>query len=85
MSNAARKHRKRMRKVWGYPHTEIVRTETRVEFYGHGMGRYQHPTREGIPYGRSKQPNLNAMLPTVAQVERTALMIAAAREGGGWR
>lgn len=47
--------------------------------------RYQHPTREGVPYGRSRQPNLANMVPTPQRIAETAAMVAAAREGwGGW-
>lgn len=49
MSTAARKARKRIRKRWNYESAEATRSYPIA-------GPYQHPTREGIPYGRSKQP-----------------------------
>lgn len=47
--------------------------------------RYQHPTRDGVPYGRSKPPSLADMMPSPERIAATAAMVAAAREGwGGW-
>ncbi|PCN46977.1 hypothetical protein Csp2054_14130 [Curtobacterium sp. 'Ferrero'] len=47
MSTAARKERKRIRRRWGYESAEATQSYPIA-------GPYQHPRREGIPYGRSK-------------------------------
>ena len=81
MSNAARKARKRNRQAVLWAASDF---ENSAEWIEQEAPAYQHPTREGIPYGNSKQPNLSASLPSAKQIEQTARMVAAAREGALW-
>jgi hypothetical protein len=55
MSNAARKARKRFRMLTIEASAEVSDTaEGRQRFVESEAPAYQHPKREGIPYGRSK-------------------------------
>jgi hypothetical protein len=86
VSNAARKARKRTRQGALEAVQHIDDAWVRNEYVEAVVAptAFQHPTREGIPYGHSKQPNLSAALPGSREIEQTALMLKMAREGALW-
>lgn len=42
--------------------------------------KYQHPSREGIPYGHSKQPYALPGTPTTAEMAATRAMLSYAKD-----